>query len=225
MREYEKVIASSLLVLLFVAWFVFLVHEDPRFAGSAVGGFFGVLGLVSMLVAYIYPVVKRVAGAKRAVSRTMSLSAFLQIHVYAGILGPIFGLIHSGHKFESPTGIALTALMLGVVFSGFAGRYFFGIISADVREKKAMLAALEQEYHHLSLEVAGSTGRGAFFARLSGTSEAIADVEYALQTDGRARRLFTRWLAVHIALSFALLALLGLHVFSSFYYGVRWLGD
>jgi hypothetical protein len=225
MREHDKVIASSLLVLLLVAWFVFLVHEDPRFAGSAVGGFFGVLGLVIMLVAYIYPVVKRVVGVKRAVSRRMSLSTFLQVHVYAGILGPIFGLIHSGHKFESPTGVALTTAMLGVVFSGFVGRYFFGVISADVREKKAMLAALEQEYHHLSLEVAGSKGRGGLLARVSGAAEAIADVEYALETDERARRLFSRWLAVHVALSVALLALLGLHVFSSFYYGVRWLGN
>ena len=188
MREHEKVIASALLLLLLVTWFVFLVHEDPRFAGSPLGGLFGVLGLLVMLVAYLYPAVKRVAGLRRAVSKTMSLGTFLELHVFAGILGPLLGLV------------------------------------ADVREKKAMLAALEQEYHHLSLEVAGSAGRGGLLARVSGVSEAIADVEYALATDERARRLFARWLAVHIALSLALLALLGLHVFSSFYYGVRWLG-
>lgn len=224
MREHEKVIASALLLLLLVAWLVFLVHEDPRFAGSPLGGLFGVLGLLVMLVAYLYPVVKRVAGFRRAVSKTMSPGTFLELHVFAGILGPLLGLVHSGHKFQSPTGIALTAVMLGVVFSGFVGRYLFGVVSADVREKKAMLAALEQEYHHLSLEVAGSAGRGGLLARVSGVSEAIADVEYALATDERARRLFARWLAVHIALSLGLLALLGLHVFSSFYYGVRWLG-
>lgn len=228
MRDHEKVIATALLLLLLVAWSVFLAHEDPRFAGSALGGLFGVLALLVMLVAYLYPVVKRVGPVKRAVSRTVSLGTLLELHVYAGVLGPILGVVHSGHKFESPTGITLTALMFGVVFSGFVGRYLFGTVSADVREKKAMLAALEQEYHHLAVEVGRAASRGdplgRPLGRVSGLTEAIADVEYALQTDERARRLLTRWLLVHVVLSLALLAVLLLHVVSSFYYGVRWLG-
>jgi hypothetical protein len=29
------------------------------------------------------------------------------VHIYAGVLGPILGVLHSGHRFESPLGIAL----------------------------------------------------------------------------------------------------------------------
>jgi hypothetical protein len=142
--------------------------------------------------------------------------------------------------------------MLVVVFSGFVGRYLLGLVSADIREKKGMLASLEQEYHLASLEVAASaagedlrriapargvqrlaralrpvTARGggglSLLARVVGVSEAMADVEYALRTDEALRVLFARWLRLHIALSFALLAVLSLHVVSSLYFGVRWL--
>jgi hypothetical protein len=252
MNEHEKIISSALLLLLFLAWFAFLVHEDPRFAGSAAGGLFGVVGASLILVPYLYLVVKRVPALRRWWSRRMTLSTFLEIHIYAGILGPIFGLVHTGHKFQSPVGILLTTLMLVVVFSGFVGRYLLGIVSADIRDKKEMLAALEQEYHRLSLEVTASSagqdtkqllasrgigrlarilggltpGRDGLFSRLArvvGVSEAIADVEYALDTDRAIRVLFSRWLKLHIVLSFALLAVLALHIVTSFYFGVRWL--
>lgn len=252
MTEHEKILASGLLLFLLVAWFAFLFHSDPRFAGSVLGGVFGVLGAALMLVPYLYMAAKRVPPLRRAVSKAMTFRTFLELHIYAGIVGPSFGLLHSGHKFESITGITLTTLMLIVVFSGFVGRYLLATLSTDIRDKKAMLAALEQEYHHLSLEVAESAASGGLRSVLAGggvrrllrgtfpaaslpdgrlgaitrvvaVAESMADVEYALATDETVRAIFSGWLKLHIVLSLALLAVLALHIVSSFYFGVRWL--
>jgi hypothetical protein len=141
--------------------------------------------------------------------------------------------------------------MLVVVAIVVVGRYLYGLVANDVRDKKAMLAALEQEYHHLSLEYAAATraagveaatpsglrrlafafrsigkeagGHLGVLSRVVGVSEAVADVEYAVRTDEAVRRLFAGWLKLHIVLSAALLGVLTLHVVSNLYYGVRWL--
>ena len=54
-------------------------------------------------------------------------------------------------------------------------------------------------------------------------SESIADVEYALRTHRTFKRMFSKWLKLHIVISAVLYLLLVLHVFAEFYYGLRWL--
>ena len=44
MKEREPLVAGGLVTLLLVLWLGFLVHRDPRFAGSAWGGVLGVSG-------------------------------------------------------------------------------------------------------------------------------------------------------------------------------------
>ena len=129
MKERELLVATGLTALLLILWMGFLVHRDPRFAGSLWGGILGVVGAVLMLVPLAYLIVKRVSPLKKLVTRSVSMRTLLSWHIYAGIVGPILVILHTGHKFVSPLGIALTAMTILVVLSGFAGRYLMNQFS------------------------------------------------------------------------------------------------
>ena len=83
-------------------------------------------------------------------------------------------LLHTGHKFESPLGIALTAMTLIVVLSGFVGRYLMNQFSAEIREKKETLSELEAAYRQAASDLARHPDRAqllrpfaGFFSRLA----------------------------------------------------------
>lgn len=249
MKENEKTIVGALIVLMLLLWLGFVVHRSPRFAGSLAGGVLGVAGAALMLVPLAYMLVKRVGPIKRVVTRRVSMRALLAWHIYAGILGPILGLLHTGHKFDSPLGIALTVMMIVVVLSGFVGRYLMGQTSQTIREKREMLTQLELAYRATAGELAARPEQAAILRPMAGLwrrlaagavlpvraaaaapaavralrlSESIADVEYALKTHETAKRLFGAWLKLHILISFILYALLALHVWAGIYFGLRW---
>ncbi len=249
----ERAVATGLIGLLLILWLGFLVHIDPRWPGSLPGSLVGIAAAILMQAPLLYLLVKRLKPLRVAVTRRVPMGHLLAWHIYAGILGPILGLIHSGHKFVSPLGIALIVLMLVEVASGFFGRYLFGQILRDRAEKGAMLDQLQAAYRESAaslqnrpdgLDVARLMrwlfvlpfGRSLIRAALGplpsapgplralALSEAIADMESSIAADEFFRSLFSRWLRIHIAMACLLYSLLALHVWSSVYFGLRWLG-
>lgn len=109
MGRHDRIAATIIVSMLAVLWLGFLVHRAPFFAGSLWGGVFGVVGAAFLLVPLVYTVVKRSATLRRAFTREHSFAALLQAHVYFGLIGALLAIIHSGHKFQSVLGIALTA--------------------------------------------------------------------------------------------------------------------
>lgn len=254
MQERERAIVTGLILLLLVLLLGFYVHRDPRFPGSLAGGVLAVSGAALMLVPLAYLFVKRIPFLKRAVTRAVSMRTLLAIHIYAGVLGPILALLHTGHKFQSPLGIALTSMMIIIALSGFVGRYLMGRMSSDLREEQQMLAGLRVAYERTAGELSKdpeAAGRlrpfAGFFTRLAAPffiaggaseagggslsaparalrlSESMADLEYAIKTREVFKRSFGRWLACHIIIAILLYALLALHVWSGWYFGIRWL--
>lgn len=146
MKEREKIIASGLTTLMLVLWLGFAFHQSPRFAGSAIGGLLAVSGSLLMLVPLAYMIIKRVKRLKKWTTQFVSMRTLLSWHIYAGIVGPILVLLHTGHKFNSLLGILLTTLTIIVVISGFIGRYLMQQFSSEIREKKAMLVELNDAY-------------------------------------------------------------------------------
>jgi hypothetical protein len=232
-----------------VLWLGFLVHRSPRFAGSFWGGMLGISGAALMLVPLAYMAVKRIGPLKRFVTRRVAMRTLLTWHIYAGILGPILALLHTGHKFVSPLGTALTALMLVVVLSGFVGRYLLSQFSEQIRQKKEMLTQLEVVYQQTAGQLAAEPQQIAMLFPLTGLlsrlgarlawahgnvpelpvsaralriSESMADLEYAIKTHETFKRWFSRWLRFHIVISFVLYGLLALHIYSAVYFGLRW---
>ena len=250
MKEREKIVVSGLVLLMLVTWLGFAFHQSSRFAGSFLGGVFAVSGSLLMLVPLAYMVIKRIPFLRRWAVRFVPMRNLLSWHIYAGVIGPILVIIHTGHKFESALGIALTGMTLIVVVSGFIGRYLMGFFAQEIREKKGILAGLKEDYDGLVTEIqkdpvaAEQVGmlqdlrsRLVAWAFVQGgqpvptlspsvralrLADAIADVEYAIASHEHFKQAFGLWLKCHIVISLVLYILLGLHIWASIYFGLRW---
>lgn len=225
---------GGLVVLLVGFPLGFLVHVNARFPGSLAGSLIGIAGAILMLAPFAYLVIKRAPRLRARVTRHVSMRTLLTLHIYAGILGPLLGLVHAAHKFESPLGVSLTGLMLVVVLSGYAGRYLLGQLGRAIRGRQSDLAALRG-----ALDRAGPAPKGGLWRALrdrlvrhdatveapspARLAAAIADIEFAVRAEALVKALFERWLKLHIVIAMALYALLALHIWSGLYYGLRWL--
>jgi hypothetical protein len=246
LKEREGIILTAVLGVLLLSWLGFLFHSSPRFAGSGIGAVFGIAGAGLMLIPLAYPIVKRIPFLHDRITRHVSLQSLLTLHVYSGIFGPLLAIIHTGHKFNSWLGIALTAVMLLVVVSGFALRYLLTYVTHDINDKLLLLQTargdLDSAWGVLEnspaeakalpkspLLVAGLASLGIDLSTVSGPAaevtriaESVADLEFAIRTDELFKRWFARSLAVHIVLSIILYVLLGLHIWAGIHLGLRW---
>jgi hypothetical protein len=223
MGQHDRAFATGLVGLLLLLWGGFLVHRSPDFAGTGWGGVLGVSGAALMLVPLAYSLVKRIAPLRRAAGSGMR--TFLVWHIYAGLAGAALALAHTGHKFQSPLGVALTAMLLLVVLSGFVGRYLLGFVSEDLRDKQANLAVLKGEFDRALGQIV--TARGSLgITRESALPlvDALADLELGVRADDQLRRWFSRWLKCHLVISGLLYVLLGLHIWAALRFGLRWFG-
>ena len=229
-----------------LAWLGFLFHRSPRFPGSGLGLVFGIAGALLLLVPLAYPIVRRIPFLHDRITPYVSLPTLLAIHVYAGIFGPVLAIIHTGHKFNSLLGIALIAVMLLVVVSGYAARYLGTYVTHEIKDKLVLLQTargdLDSAWGLLENSPAQSralpkapvlrAGLAALGIELpaSGpagdvirTAEGVADLEYAIRTHELFKLWFRLSLKLHLVLSVILYILLGLHVWAEVYFGLRWL--
>jgi hypothetical protein len=225
MSDRERVIVLALgTVLLFLAP-GYLLHVSPRFAGSLTGGVLGITAAVLMLLLLLYPAVKHIGWLKRGVTAHLSLGRLLSLHIWAGLLASLIAILHSGHKYESPLGIALVIDILVVVGTGFVGRYYLGHLGGEVRREQALLGTLRGAYDNIALRLGAQPARAGAVAEvpLMDLVDAIADAEYALRARETAKSIAARWTIVHVVAAIVLYGLLLLHVASGIYYGLRWL--
>ena len=246
MKNRERLIVVSTFIVLVFAWLGFLLHVSPRFAGSGLGAVFGISGAVLMLVPLVYVIAKRIPFFKERLTKHISLQTWLSIHIYTGIVGALLALIHTGHKYNSPLGIALTATMLLVVVSGIVLRYLTPFVNLDMKDKLLLLqtargdldnawgvleksAAERKGLPKSPLLTAGLASLGLSSAsdspacRVTTLAEGVADLEYSVRTHELLKRWFSRTLIVHIILSVAMYVLLAAHIVSGIYFGLRWL--
>jgi hypothetical protein len=246
MKNRERLIVSSILAVLVFGWLGFLLHVSPDFAGSGLGAVFGISGAALMLVPLAYVFVKRIPFLKELIGKYVSLQTWLTIHIYTGIVGALLALIHTGHKYVSQLGIALTAAMLLVVVTGYVLRYLTRFVSLDMKDKLLLLQTargdLDSAWGVLEKSAAERKGlpkaplltAGLDSLRLSFGSdnpagqvtilaESVADLEYSIRTDELLKRWFSRALIAHIVLSVAMYALLAAHITAGIYFGLRWL--
>lgn len=251
-KERDSAIMGGLTLLMLLLWLGFFVHRSPRFAGSLLGHSVGIAGASLMLVPLAYSAIKRVTPLKRLVTPVVPMRTLLAWHIYAGIIGPILVLLHTGHRFESPLGIALTGMTILVVLSGYVGRYLMRHIGAELRDKRRLLQEAERLYEETREELAGAglasdevrgqaslwrRVKSAFFVqdleadasaavlipRAARLAESRADLEYAIRTHETFKAWYGRWLRFHIVISAVLYVLLGLHVWAAIHFGLRWL--
>jgi hypothetical protein len=245
MKKPEGVVVTGILCVLLFTWLGFLVHHSPRFAGTGVGSAFGIAGAFFMLVPLAYMLIKRIRFLNARITPHVSLQSWEKMHVYAGIFGPLLGIIHTGHKFDSMLGSSLTAVMLLVVVSGFTGGYLLTYVNQDSKDKLLLLqtargdldsawGALKNSPPELrtlpkspllaagfaslgiELQAAGPAGE------VTRLAEAVADLEYSIHTHELFKRWSSRWLKMHLTLSMLFYVLLGLHIWAGIHFGLRW---
>ena len=227
MTESEKITVGGLISALVLILPAFLFHTAPRFAGSLTGGLFGIAAALLFILLLLYSAVKRLRWVKERTKDFFSVGAVLTFHVYAGAAGALLAIIHTGHKFQSPLGIALTVAMLTVVASGFVGRYYLASMGAELRDDQKQLGILRTRYDSLALAAAGLKDQavvdpnGVPLGQLLGS---MSDLEFAITARETLKRKLARWVVLHIAASVAMYALLTLHIWSGLYYGLRWFG-
>lgn len=226
MTQTEKVTVGALLSALALLVPAFLLHRAPRFPGSLTGSMFGIAAATLFVLLLSYTAMKRQAWVKERAKAWVSIGGLLSFHVYAGTVGALLGIIHSGHKFDSPLGITLVVAMLAVVSSGFVGRYYLVQLGEDMRSQQKELKLLRDRYDVIAAAAGGLTAQpvvdpsGLPLDRLLG---AISDLEVAITTRETIKRTLNRWVVVHVVAAIVMYALLALHIWSGFYYGLRWL--
>jgi hypothetical protein len=118
-RELWLAILAMVLITILYGAVILLTREVPP-AGELFGHGIGIAGFVLMLMTEtLYSLRKR----SRSV-RWGRMSAWLQFHIFTGLVGPYMVLLHSSWKFNGLAGA--TTLLTGIiVVSGFVGRYIF----------------------------------------------------------------------------------------------------
>jgi len=222
-RERLTVLALGTLLVLLLPGYV--VHVSARFPGSLTGSLFGIAAAFLMLALLAYPAVKYLRWLRERITRRVSLGRLLSLHIYAGLFAALLAVVHSGHKYQSALGLALIAVTMIVVATGFVGRFYVGALGADIRQQQELLGELRTSYDRVVRRLAGNRDvekpeQNVPVLELVG---AIADLEYSIAGRDTIRRLAGRWMVVHVASSLVFYGLLALHILSGFYYGLRWL--
>ncbi|NWG35701.1 MAG: hypothetical protein HXY42_14820 [Chloroflexi bacterium] len=122
LRGNKELWLAFLTMLLITGMYGFVVvftRQIPP-ASDVFGHGMGIVGFVLMLMTEVlYSLRKR----SRSV-RWGRMSAWLQFHIFTGLVGPYMVLLHSSWKFHGLAG-ATTLLTVIIVVSGFIGRYIF----------------------------------------------------------------------------------------------------
>jgi len=227
MTETEKVTIGGLIGTLTLLVPAFLFHTAPRFPGSLAGGAIGIIAALLFVLLLLYTAIKHQPRLKVRLAERLSLSAILSFHAYAGSIGAVFGVIHSGHKFESPLGLALVTSMLVVVFTGYIGRYYLSQVGQEQKLQQSELKLLRDRFDALTSTMTAkpdsNAASGPVGLPLDQLLGAISDLEFAIMARNAIKRTLARWLVVHIGSAIVMYGLLAIHVWSSVYFGLRWL--
>ena len=136
-----SLLAISLITLLYLA-VMFLIGEVPG-ASDFFGHSLGVLGFMLMLVTEtLYSLRKR-----SRLARWGKMSAWLQFHIFTGLVGPFMVLLHSAWKFNGLAGLVML-LTVVIVVSGFFGRYIYTAVPRSLDGVVLEAGELEQEIQH-----------------------------------------------------------------------------
>ncbi|HEX9654052.1 MAG TPA: hypothetical protein VGA99_10095 [bacterium] len=112
--------------------------------GGAWGHGLGILGSGMMLLLFLYSARKRHALGLRF----GKIRQWLNIHIFFGIMGPIFVTLHTAFKFGGIVSISYYS-MVAVMLSGFVGRYLYVQIPRAISGEELTLRQMGVKYDQL----------------------------------------------------------------------------
>lgn len=143
MRYSNRELWISLIAIMFITVTYLLVvaifRQIPG-ASNFYGHSMGILGFVLMLATEtLYTMRKRSRSAHWG-----RMSAWLQFHIFTGLVGPYLVLLHSSWKFNGLAGVVMLLTVL-IVASGFIGRYIYTAIPRSVDGVEIEAETLERD--------------------------------------------------------------------------------
>ena len=224
-RSPELVLSLVAIVFITIAYLlVSFIFEQYPASSSFFGHTLGILGFILMvLTETLYPLRKQVQNA-----RWGNMSAWLQFHIFTGLVGPYMVLLHASWQFNGLAGV-LTLLTLIIVVSGFIGRYIYTAIprtpegveisleelhGQEVRIETELVSTLEGWRAVASPSLATKTSQ----AGVESLTREKARIHNQIQTINNRRRMLAIWHVVHIPLGLALFTVAVLHIIAAIYY-------
>lgn len=187
LSRYTKraiLLLSALLIIVFLidgfSYYTMPLLERPhhpdyralRPAGSR-GLVFGVVGTAMMLAMHLYTLRKRFTWARRLGSTQF----WLNWHIFFGIMGPLFILLHTSFKFNGIVAVSFWS-MVAVALSGFVGRYLYQQIPRNIRGEQKSLEELNRDLEAFPISTGEHYGL---------TKGAIARIEEISEPEGMSR--------------------------------------
>lgn len=130
-------------------------HEAYRLyrPAGAYGLAYGIAGSAMMVLMLVYSVRKRT----RLLGRAVPLRYLLDFHIYLGVVGPLFIVLHTSFRVQGLVAVSFWS-MVAVAVSGYFGRYLYSQIPRnrlgnelslrEIEEAGAILAReLQQRFH------------------------------------------------------------------------------
>jgi len=122
-------------------------YRELRPAGS-LGLMYGIAGASLLVIMLIYTMRKRT----RLLGRWPRLSSYLNLHIYLGIMGPLFVTLHTSFKIEGLVAVGYWS-MIAVALSGFFGRFLYQQIPRNIYDQELSLKQIEESIQQTTLEM------------------------------------------------------------------------
>jgi hypothetical protein len=177
-------IAAVAGALLFEA-FLSIGTPSP-FAHTRQGHLLGWIGFGVILLVFVYPIKKRMSRNRRWPR------GWFQVHMVAGLVGPLLILLHSGAHVHAMVPLLALAAMLVVVVSGIVG----------------------QGVHYLALRTLNDQRR-----QLREEGLSLNEVDLRLHRMAAQEEAFRLWQSIHAPMTLMFLVLTAIHVIGSLYFG------
>jgi hypothetical protein len=220
LARYRELVAALLAVIaitLLYGSYTQLVGVPA--ASGLVGHGMGILGFLLMLMTEVaYSLRKRAMRRPRGTMR-----AWLQLHIFTGVVGPYLVFLHSAWTFNGLAG-ALTLMTAVVVASGFIGRYIYTAVPRTADGMVIEAGELQLMLDVVRLEVAPPAAPGAGPApeaarrRERDTARRLRELERQMAALRWARRLLAVWHTIHVPIGMALFVMAFVHVGAAIYY-------
>lgn len=139
-------LAMVLIAALYLS--ISFVWQGVPAASEFLGHSLGILGFVLMLMTEtLYSLRKRSKSA-----RWGRMAAWLEFHIFTGLVGPFLVFLHTSWKFNGLAGV-VTLLTIIVVFSGFLGRYIYTAVPRTADGVEVAASTLAREINRSQAEL------------------------------------------------------------------------
>lgn len=162
------------------------IGSPSPFAHTRQGHLMGWIGLGVILLVFVYPIKKRMSRNHRWPR------GWFQVHMVAGVVGPLLIFLHSGAHVHAMVPLLALAAMVIVVVSGIVG----------------------QGVHYLALRTLNDRRR-----ELHEEGLGSEEIDLRLHRMAAQEEAFRLWQSIHAPMTLMFLVLAAMHVIGALYFG------